>query len=403
MPPDFNDVMGAWGILLAHHKHFNRLEYDTWVFEDSVSILRREIDLGNMEDSMNRVVSKLKFQEEILKDTKKPSREEKGEYDLQEHEDFVENQGKPELENEFEMEDLNQSFIDPLLLNQPIFPGAKIADRLLFSQAEKFIATIKLDQKAARSLKMLEFVKDGSDFDSINERLKPSTHVQDFYNSYIKLGNDQRTTFDIIAAHLLEQQCVKTTDNPTGQLRMIVSGEGGSGKSHLIDLIVLFSRIHYGFDHTPRGPVLVVAPTGMAANNVNGSTIHSACYTYKFNAENADKPSFLKLIQDNLGLIKVLLIEEKSMLGCDTLGKLDIIFRKATGRYDQFIGGLHYILLGDFYQLPPVMAKALYVDDTWYNDINAAGKEAYLACTCYKELLRNFRKEKVLKVSLWSV
>ena len=177
MPPDFNDVMGAWGILLAHHKHFNRLENDTWVFEDSVSILRREIDLGNMEDSMNRVVSKLKFQEEILKDTKKPSREEKGEYELQEHEDFVENQGKPELENEFEMEDLNQSFIDPLLLNQPIFPGAKIADRLLFSQAEKFIATIKLDQKAARSLKMLEFVKDGSDFDSINERLKPSTHV----------------------------------------------------------------------------------------------------------------------------------------------------------------------------------------------------------------------------------
>ena len=40
------------------------------------------------------------------------------------------------------------------------------------------------------------------------------------------------------------------------------------------------------------------------------------------------------------------------------------------------------------------MAKALYVDDTWYNDINAAGKEAYLACTCYKELLQNFRQEK---------
>ena len=82
------------------------------------------------------------------------------------------------------------------------------------------------------------------------------------------------------------------------------------------------------------------------------------------------------------------------MLGCDTLGKLDIIFRKATGRYDQFIGGLHCTLLGDFYQLAPFMAKALYVDDTWYNDINDAGKEAYLACTCYKELLQNFRQEK---------
>ena len=285
MPPDFNDVMGAWGILLAHHKHYSRLEYDTWVFEDSVNILRREIELGNMEESMDRVVAKLKFQDELLKDTKKPAREQKGEYGLEEQEDYVENHGMPDLTNEFEMEDLNQNIIDPLLLNQPIFPGATIADRLLFSRAEKFVATMKIEQKSEHALQMMEFAKDEFEFDSINERSKPSTHVQNFYNSYIKLGEDQRKTFDIVAAHILGQQCVKTTENPTGQLRMVVSGEGGSGKSHLIDCIVLYSRIHYGYDHTLHGPVLVVAPTGMAANNINGSTIDSACYTYKYNAE----------------------------------------------------------------------------------------------------------------------
>ena len=254
---------------------------------------------------------------------------------------------------------------------------------------------MQIEQKSEHALQMMEFAKDEFEFDSINERSKPSTHVQNFYNSYIKLGEDQRKTFDIVAAHILGQQCVKTTENPTGQLRMVVSGEGGSGKSHLIDCIVLYSIIHYGYDHTLHGPVLVVAPTGMAANNINGSTIDSACYTYKYNAENEDKPSFLKLLQDNLGLLNILIIDEASMLGLDKLGKLDKIFRRAKCTYGQFLGGIHYIILGDFFQLPAVGAKPLYADEEWYSEINASGKEAYLACTCYKELLQNFRQEKL--------
>ena len=394
MPPDFNDTMGAWGILLGHHKHYKREEYNSWSFENSVAILRKEIELGNMEESMTRVVAKLKSQEEFLSDTQDPSQERTYQTGNDDDDLFPENVGKSKIHEGFEMEDLNGSIIDPLLLNQPIFPGATIADRMIFNQAENFIKTIKLQHQAENSLKLMEFVKDGFGSDSINHRACASTHLLEFYNSYMELGNDQRDSFNIVAAHLTEQLCVKTPLNPTGQLRMIISGEGGTGKSKLIDILRLYGRMYYGYDHTFHGPVLVVAPTGMAANNVNGATVDSACYTWKYTANNENDVKFMKLIQDNLGLLQLIIIDELSMLGLRNIGKLDKILRKATGKYDQFFGGVHFILVGDLYQLPPVLMKPVYTDEiSSLDDMNMAGFELYRSCTCYKELLRNFRQE----------
>ena len=158
---------------------------------------------------MDRVVAKLKFQAEVLAGTKKPIQEKESDSNFNESDEFIENFGKPNLSNDFEVEDFNKSFIDPLLLDQPIFPGAMIANSFLFSQAEKFVATMRIDLRAERALKMLEFVKSDNDFEFINERVRPSAHTQDFYKSYVKLGTDQRQAFNIVASHLLEQQCVK--------------------------------------------------------------------------------------------------------------------------------------------------------------------------------------------------
>ena len=58
----------AWYILLTHHKHFTISAYDVWAnnYENSVETLQKEIKLDNMEETMNKVVSKSKTQQEFL-------------------------------------------------------------------------------------------------------------------------------------------------------------------------------------------------------------------------------------------------------------------------------------------------------------------------------------------------
>lgn len=58
-------------------------------------------------------------------------------------------------------------------------------------------------------------------------------------------------------------------------LRMFLSGEGGTGKSHVLHAIIMHARIRWGRTAGYYGPVLVVAPTGNAAYNVGGHTWHS--------------------------------------------------------------------------------------------------------------------------------
>ena len=42
LPPDFNSNAGAWGILLAHHKHFNKAKFESWDYDAAVTILQRD-------------------------------------------------------------------------------------------------------------------------------------------------------------------------------------------------------------------------------------------------------------------------------------------------------------------------------------------------------------------------
>ena len=66
-----------------------------------------------------------------------------------------------------------------------------------------------------------------------------------------------------------------TTD--TKQLGLFLTGEGGTGKSKVIEAIVRFSRNFFGKTDGIYGPIIVTAPTGTSSNNINGFTYHSVC------------------------------------------------------------------------------------------------------------------------------
>ena len=124
----------------------------------------------------------------------------------------------------------------------------------------------------------------------------------------------------------------------------------------------------------------VVAPTGVAAINAGGITIHSFFqlpfspfvpgYFSRNNQDTAGdtstKHSLLARIRFNkekkkiLALLELLIIDEISMVRCDTLDAIDTILRHFRNRYHEPFGGVQLLLIGDMYQLPPVIA-----DNEW--------------------------------------
>lgn len=98
---------------------------------------------------------------------------------------------------------------------------------------------------------------------------------------------------------------------------------------------------------------VVLAPTGMAALNVGGQTIHSF---FKFKPQiltpdNLPKPRQPKLYEK----LNLLIIDEISMVRADIFEAIDRFLRKYGPKARQPFGGVQVVLMGDLFQLPPVV------------------------------------------------
>ncbi|CAG8497454.1 9443_t:CDS:2 [Ambispora gerdemannii] len=135
------------------------------------------------------------------------------------------------------------------------------------------------------------------------------------------------------------------------QESIFYTGSAGTGKSILLQRIIKeVKRLH--------GPesIAVTAPTGIAAVNVGGMTIHSfsGVGTGDDKVENLLKKIKRRAtVQDRWKEIKVLVIDEVSMLDGALFDKLELIARDLRQSQNPF-GGIQVIITGDFYQLPPV-------------------------------------------------
>jgi ATP-dependent exoDNAse (exonuclease V) alpha subunit len=130
---------------------------------------------------------------------------------------------------------------------------------------------------------------------------------------------------------------------------MFLTGKAGTGKSTLLRLFLDKSKKN----------VVVLAPTGVAALNVKGETIHSF-FGFKpgVNDEMIEKVA-KKTSKDKKKLIQkvdMIVIDEVSMLRADLLDYIDKTLRLIRGSWDPF-GGIQMVFVGDLYQLPPVVGK----------------------------------------------
>jgi len=145
---------------------------------------------------------------------------------------------------------------------------------------------------------------------------------------------------------------------------IFLTGKAGTGKT---------TFLKYIRENSPK-QMAIVAPTGVAAINAGGVTIHSFFQLplspfipdskgFGINNVVADRHSLLsrlrltnekrKVIQE----LELLVIDEISMVRCDTLDAIDLILRHIRRRRLDRFGGVQVLFIGDMYQLPPVVPE----------------------------------------------
>ena len=128
---------------------------------------------------------------------------------------------------------------------------------------------------------------------------------------------------------------------------LFLTGKAGTGKSTLLDY----------FRENTEKKVAILAPTGVAAVNVHGETIHSF-FGLKPNFELEEAKRSGKKPK-NPGLYKrlqTIVIDEISMVRADLLDAIDIFLQNARENPEPF-GGVQMVFIGDLYQLPPVVTR----------------------------------------------
>lgn len=146
--------------------------------------------------------------------------------------------------------------------------------------------------------------------------------------SRLELTAEQQAVFDHIES---------TRDH------VFITGRAGTGKSTLLH--------HLSWNTAKQ--VVICAPTGVAALNVGGQTIHSlfrlpiGLIGDTAIEQNAETRKLLNTID-------TLVIDEISMVNADLLDAIDRSLRMARQRRNEAFGGVQVVMFGDPYQLPPV-------------------------------------------------
>ena len=145
-------------------------------------------------------------------------------------------------------------------------------------------------------------------------------------------------------------------------LKLMVHGGAGSGKSKVINVLKQWvHRILQTEGDCPDCPyVMVTAPTGTAAANVKGLTLHSA-FGFSFGNEHyslSDKKRDEK--RTLLSNLRLVIIDEISMVKADQLFQLDMRLREVKQKPDKLFGGVAILAFGDILQLRPCQARYIF-------------------------------------------
>ncbi|KAF0747465.1 ATP-dependent DNA helicase, partial [Aphis craccivora] len=180
------------------------------------------------------------------------------------------------------------------------------------------------------------------------------------YNDLIRCLNDGQRQLLYHTTHTIRRQ-IWGRDSPA--IKAFVTGSAGAGKSLLIralaQSVIRISNKRPDIDDLSLPPVLLTAPTGKAAYGIRGLTLHSA-FKLLLNQFAGLLPKLSSNISNTLRCqsanVKLLIIDEISMVGIKTLGYIDQRLRSIL-RINKPFGDINIIVFDDFYQLAPETFK----------------------------------------------
>ncbi|GBN51490.1 hypothetical protein AVEN_267640-1 [Araneus ventricosus] len=255
-----------------------------------------------------------------------------------------------DLDLEEELMQLEKSRIDEESDNEIEENSLVEFESILEYDENELLGDISRDMKASHG-------KEFSMFKPVNK------YTDEKYRELLRKCNlKQRDLVNHIKNHLRTE--------PNKRLYIMIEGAAGTGKSFLIDIIVqMLIRIFEKPDQDPTQPtVLKLAPTGKAASNIQGETLHHAL-GIGFSKNSHLSASSITEYAVKYANLKCVIIDEISMVGANMYDKVNAHLKLFKGN-DQDFGGLHIFHFGDFKQLPPVKDAPIFKQTKGLNQLS---------------------------------
>ena len=209
-------------------------------------------------------------------------------------------------------------------------------------------------------------VESGSDlFESVRKQTEIET-VEQLREAVEGLSPDQLAVYESFVENVEHYYQHKTKSCSCGKfepLRLFVSGFGGSGKSHLIRVLMAYQFIRSEVKKEPCH-FLLGAPTGIASHNIGGLTLHSM-WNLPVNHGNGKRNSneeYRKLRSGQINRMRAnykhacgLIVDEVSMISNRMLMAINLRMNEVLGsKNHEAFGGIPTVMFGDLFQLEPV-------------------------------------------------
>ena len=229
------------------------------------------------------------------------------------------------------------------------------------------------------------------------------SRVDNYDERYAKLASDimkltsgQKEAYDKAVDHISGR-------NPA-QLIMFTSGEGGTGKSFIIALIMEYTRLLYGKQEGLYGAAVAMAPTGCAANVVKGYTWQS-CYAKGRGDDTSDSITMTQTTARKVGEkfkgTRLIVLDEISMIKLESIAEISLRHQKGLlsvtddptekcSIENKPFGGTHILFTGDLWQLQAIGGSPIYTSKIMKGRA-AVGQAIWHSINEYSELTENYR------------
>lgn len=238
------------------------------------------------------------------------------------------------------------------------------------NQQKSYLSQLLLENTAISSLNDDQYNVSSNNICPVNNM---NERMESLSNNVKRLTEKQLKAYNIAVDYI--------SGNKGSQMLMFVTGEGGTGKSFLISLIMEYTQIRHGKQGGLFGSALSIAPTGAAANVIKGYTWQSVYGKGIYRSKDPKAEVMSSTTAQAVGAkvlgVKLIVLDEISMITLDTLNEIserqiaamcsqttDESLRKYY-RSNHF-GGVHMLFTGDFYQLKPIGEEAIYTRDIKY-------------------------------------